>query len=123
MNIAIWAIQGILGLLFILSGTMKVIMPPERIQDRMTFVRVYPLPFVRFIGAAEVLGGLGLILPGATGILSWLTPVAALGLAIIMAGAVYYHLRYNERNQTPSVAILLLLTVAVIVGRVVVAPF
>lgn len=83
MTRALWVVQGLLALLFVFAGGMKLILPVEEMTKEM------PLPgaFLRFIGVAEVLGGLGLILPGLTGIRPGLTPLAAAGLVIIMIGA------------------------------------
>lgn len=83
MNGALWIIQVLLALLFLFAGGMKLILPIEE----MTKEIVMPGWFLRFIGVAEVLGGLGLVLPGLTGIRPWLTPLAAAGLVIIMIGA------------------------------------
>lgn len=83
MNYALWVVQGLLALLFLFAGGTKLVLPIEEMTKQM------PLPglFLRFIGVAEVLGGLGLILPGLTGIRPGLTPLAAAGLVIIMIGA------------------------------------
>jgi uncharacterized membrane protein YphA (DoxX/SURF4 family) len=83
MNIALWIIQGLLGLLFLFAGGMKLVLPIAE----MTKDIALPGMFLRFIGVAEVLGGLGLVLPGLTGIRPQLTPLAAAGLVIIMIGA------------------------------------
>jgi uncharacterized membrane protein YphA (DoxX/SURF4 family) len=83
LNGVLWTVQGLLALLYLLSGGMKLTTPIEEMT------RDVPLPgaFIRFIGVAEVVGALGLVLPGLTGIKPWLTPLAAAGLTIIMTGA------------------------------------
>jgi hypothetical protein len=83
MNRALWVVQGLLAALFLFAGGMKLILPIEALTGQV------PLPgwFVRFIGVAELLGGLGLILPGLLHIRPGLTPLAAGGLVIIMIGA------------------------------------
>ena len=83
MNIALWIVQALLALLFLFAGGMKLIMPIEEMTKQI------PLPglFLRFIAVCEVLGALGLILPGLTRIGPGLTPLAAAGLVIIMIGA------------------------------------
>lgn len=81
---ALWTTQAGLAALFVFAGAMKFVMSPEDMTKDID----WPISFLYFIGAAEVLGGLGLVLPGITGIRRWLTPVAAAGLAIIMVGAV-----------------------------------
>src|SRR6266513_5673275 len=85
MTFTLWGIQGLLALLFLFAGSMKLIMPIELLMAQMTV----PLPglFIKFIGVAEVAGALGLILPGSLRIRPMLTPLAACGLIIIMIGA------------------------------------
>src|ERR671912_2012788 len=83
MTYALWIVQGLLALLFLFTGGMKLVLPLEVLTEGT------PLPglFVRFLGVAEVLGAIGLILPGLLGIRPRLTPLAACGLVIIMMGA------------------------------------
>ncbi len=84
MTVALWSVQVALALLFLFAGSMKLVLPIEVMTAQM------PLPglFLRFIGVCEVAGALGLILPGLTRIQRGLTPLAACGLVVIMAGAV-----------------------------------
>jgi uncharacterized membrane protein YphA (DoxX/SURF4 family) len=84
MNIGLWTVQVILAALFLFSGTMKFMMPVAKMQEGPVKL---PGLFLHFIGVAEVLGGLGLILPGLLRIRRGLTPLAAAGLLIIMIGA------------------------------------
>ena len=88
MTYALWIVQGLLALLFLWAGSMKLVMPVEAMTEQM------PLPglFLRFIGVAEVLGALGLILPGLLRIRPGLTPLAAAGLVLMMIGATVFTL-------------------------------
>ena len=81
--VLLWIIQGLLALVFMFAGVMKFVTPIEEMTKQV------PLPglFLRFIGLAEVLGAIGLILPGLFRIQTGLTPLAAAGLAIITVGA------------------------------------
>lgn len=83
MNVALWIVQVLLAAEFIFSGIMKFVTPVEEMTKQM------PLPgwFLHFIGVAELLGGLGLLLPGLLGKKTFLTPIAAAGLIVIMIGA------------------------------------
>jgi hypothetical protein len=83
MTYALWIVQGLLALLFLFTGGMKLVLPLEVMTEQT------PLPglFVRFLGVAEVLGAIGLVLPGLLSIRPGLTPLAAVGLVIIMIGA------------------------------------
>lgn len=83
MNILLWIIQVLLALLFLFAGVMKLITPIEEMTKQIAM----PGLFLRFLGVAEVLGGLGLILPALFRIKTWLTPLAAIGLMIIVIGA------------------------------------
>lgn len=86
MNIVLWIFQILLGLLFMFSGVMKFVMPYEEMA-KGTPVNL-PHWFFLFIGTCELLGGIGLIVPWATKIKPFLTPLAAALLVIIMIGAV-----------------------------------
>ena len=85
MTYVLWIVQGLLALVFLFAGGIKLVLPIEAMTEQMTV----PLPgwFLRFIGVAEVLGAVGLILPGLLRIRPGLTPLAASGLVIIMIGA------------------------------------
>ena len=85
MNIVLWIIQILLALLFIFAGTMKFVMPVAEMNRQAPVV--FPGLFLHFIGVCEILGGLGLVLPGLLRIKPRLTPLAALGLAMITLGA------------------------------------
>jgi uncharacterized membrane protein YphA (DoxX/SURF4 family) len=80
---ALWTIQGLLALLFLFAGGMKLVVPIEMLKGPVAFPEV----FIRFIGVCELLGGIGLILPTLLRIRTELTPLAAAGLVIIMIGA------------------------------------
>src|SRR5512141_1437547 len=83
MNIALWIIQALLAALFLFTGGMKLITPIEEMTKQIAM----PGWFLRFIGVAEVLGAIGLILPWLLRIRPALTPLAAAGLSVIMTGA------------------------------------
>jgi uncharacterized membrane protein YphA (DoxX/SURF4 family) len=83
-NRLLWTAQILVGLLFIFAGSVKFIMPVEKLQQGPV---VFPIAFMYFIGVCETLGGLGLILPGLARVATFLTPLAAAGLTIIMVGA------------------------------------
>jgi uncharacterized membrane protein YphA (DoxX/SURF4 family) len=89
MNILLWIIQILLALLFVFSGGMKLVIPADQLQAQAppTMIHFSNL-FMKFIGVCEVLGGLGLVLPSLFRIAKGLTVLAAVGLTIIMIGAV-----------------------------------
>lgn len=89
MNILLWIIQILLALLFLFAGGTKLVLPIETLEKMGSPNQVHlPALFIKFIGVCEVLGALGLVLPGVFRIRKGLTPLAATGLTIIMIGAV-----------------------------------
>lgn len=123
MDIALWIIAWVAAVSLIGAGIMKISMPIPRLAAYMPFAKVYSAPSVRLIGTAEILGGLGLLLPGMTGILPWLTPLAAACLAVITIGAISYNLRYHSALKALEPGSILLLVLLVLVGRTLIAPF
>lgn len=112
MIIALWIVTAVLALAFVMAGTMKVVTPYERVGEKMSWVEVVNPAQLKGIGALEVIGALGMILPAATGIAPWLTPIAAFGLAGMMAVAVGLHVRRRE----PFMPSLVLGVVALAIG-------
>jgi len=84
MNTVLWIVQVVLAGLFVFAGGSKLVMPIEELTAQMPGM---PGAFLRFIGVCELLGGLGLVLPGLLRIRPLLTPLAAAGLVILMVGA------------------------------------
>lgn len=115
MNIVLWIIQVLLALLFLFAGGTKLVLSTETLSQMGSPNQVVmPVWFIRFIGVFEVLGALGLILPGVFRTRQYLTSLAAVGLAIIMVGAVTTTVMGDGvfLAITPFVTLLLLLFVA-----------
>ena len=115
MNIVLWIIQALLALLFLFAGGTKLILSIEQMQAMGSPNQiVLPALLIRFIGVCEVLGALGLILPGLFRIRPGLTPLAAAGLIIIMVGAIVTTLMSGQVAPAlfPLVTIVLLAFVA-----------
>ena len=96
LNLGAWIAQGMLAAMFGMAGMMKSTRPMDVLAERMSFVTDYRPSTIRFIGVVEVAGALGMILPMVTGILPWLTPLAAIGFAAIQILAVPVHMRLGE---------------------------
>lgn len=96
MIIALWIVTAIFAAAFAMAGTMKVVTPYQQVREKMSWVEAVTPAQLKGIGALEALGAIGLILPAATGITPWLTPVAAFALALTMAVAIVLHLRRRE---------------------------
>ena len=115
MNVLLWILQVLLALLFLVAGVPKLVLPISTLTAAASpNAIVLPGWFIRFIGVCEVLGALGLILPGLLKTRQYLTPLAALGLAIIMAGAVVVSIMRDgvQLAVIPFVSLLLLLFIA-----------
>ena len=122
MNIALWIVQGLLALAYLASGASKLTQPVAKLGERMKWVYSVPQPLVRFIGLAELLGAIGLILPLATNILPWLTPAAAVGLVVVQVSAIAFHISRREYRGLPANIILLLLAAIILIGRTALLP-
>jgi len=108
---SIWLAQVILAAVFALHGLMLLALPTP-MRKQMASLPGGP-PFFRFIGAAEVLAAAGLNLPTSTGIMPWLTPLAAAGLLVIMIGAAVLHLRRSAYLQAAGDSVVLVFVVIV----------
>ncbi|MEH7014515.1 DoxX family protein [Neobacillus niacini] len=116
MIIALWIVQILLGLMFLMAGTTKAF-SYEKAKASMPWVKDSSKGLVMFIGVAELLGGLGLILPYALGIAPILTPIAAIGLGVIMILAAVFHAKRKENQAIGMNIILLALAIFVAIGR------
>ena len=112
-NISLWIVQGLLSALFLFAGTMKFIMPVAVMTKGTTFTG----DFIHFIGTAEVLGGLGLILPALTRVHRELVTFAAAGLLIIMVGATSVTIMGPDSSQAILPLIVGILCALVLWGR------
>jgi uncharacterized membrane protein len=123
MNIALWIIAGLLAAQFLGVGILKIAKGStiSAGNPRMAWADDYSDRALRGIGTAEVLGALGLILPGVTQIATWLVPAAALGLVLLMIGAIRRHTIRHEPVVMNAMLIVALLVAAV--GRIWLAPF
>jgi putative oxidoreductase len=122
MNIALWIIQVLLAAAFILAGVMKTFRPIDSLAPQLTWVKVVPAWLVRFIGVAELLGGIGLLVPALTGIDPWLTPLAAAALAVVMLLAVIFHVARSEMSRVAPSFVLGILAAVAAYGRLVLVP-
>ncbi len=113
MKYTLWIIQGLLAALFLFAGVMKLVMPIAAMTQQL------PIPglLLRFIGACEVLGGLGLVLPALLRIKPGLTSLAAIGLILIMLGAIVLTLRSGGPAQAAIPFVVFLLLAFVVYGR------
>ena len=113
-NIGLWIMQGLLSALFLFAGTMKFLMPVAVMTKGTTFTG----DFINFIGTAEVLGGLGLVLPALARVHRELVTFAAAGLLIIMVGATSVSILGPDRSQAILPSVVGLLCAFVLWGRI-----
>lgn len=122
LHLLLWVVQLLLGLAFASAGWMKTMQPIAELAAAMGWPGEMPAGVVRFIGISELLGGIGLILPAATRILPWLTPLAGAGLAVVMLLAALFHVMRAEWTGLPINIVLGALAVFVAWGRSKKAP-
>jgi putative oxidoreductase len=101
LTIALWAAQLVLAVMFGMGGFMKMTAPVDTLVQTVPWSADMPVALVRFIGASELAGALGLLLPALTRIKPALTPLAALGLATIMLLAALFHITRGELAALP----------------------
>jgi uncharacterized membrane protein YphA (DoxX/SURF4 family) len=124
VNIVLWIIAGLLALAFLAAGAMKLAQPKEKLAaSGMAWVEDFSPAMIKTIGALEVLAAIGLILPAVLDIAPVLVPLAALGLAVMMVGAAITHVRRKENQMVFVNVLLLVLALAVAIGRFGPVPF
>ncbi len=118
MNVVLWIVAGVLAAVFLASGLMKLAQPRKKIVDSgMGWAADVSDGAVKGIGALEVLGALGLILPAVFGVATVLVPLAAAGLALVMVGAAVTHARRRENQMIVVNVVLFALAAFVAWGR------
>lgn len=124
MNIVLWMVAGLLAAAFLFAGSFKLSHGNKVVEKGMAWAEDFSDTAVRGIGLAEMLGALGLILPAATGVATWLVPVSAALLFVTMVGAVITHVRRKEPAAAAiPAAVLGALALFVAIGRFAIAPF
>jgi uncharacterized membrane protein YphA (DoxX/SURF4 family) len=116
VNLVVWIVTALLAAMFLMAGAMKLVKSKAQLLESpsMVWAEDFSPGVLKLIGAAEVAGAAGLILPGAFDVATWLVPTAAIGLAALMLGAVATHTR---RREYPNIGInLVLLALAVFVA-------
>lgn len=118
MEIVLWIIAGLLAVAFLFAGAAKVLQPKEKLAGSgMHWVEGTSAGSVKLLGGLEVLAAIGLILPAVLDIAPVLVPLAALGLVVVMIGAIVVHARQKEVQAIVMNIVLLVLAAAVVWGR------
>jgi uncharacterized membrane protein YphA (DoxX/SURF4 family) len=118
MNLALWIVAIVLAAVFAGSGLMKQFVPKDKlVTSGQGWAQDFSPTNIRLIGLAEVLGAVGLVLPAAAHTAPILVPLAAVGLALVMAGALVVHARRKEPMNIAVNVVLIALAVVVAWGR------
>ncbi len=124
MNTALWIVAGLLAVVFGAAGLVKLIMPREKLVDKMSWTKDATDAQVKILGALELAGAIGLILPAILDVAPVFVPLAAIGLAVTMAGAIVIHVKHHEGFAAAAPAIVFgLLCAFVVYGRLGPRPF
>ncbi|MET9862230.1 DoxX family protein [Streptomyces smyrnaeus] len=113
MNIAYWIVAGLLACFYAYAGTLKVIRSRDQLRPMMAWVDRIPLPALRALGAVEILGATGLILPPLTGIAPSLATAAAIGFVLLQTGAIAVHLTGEDRRIALNAGLTVTAAVAI----------
>ena len=124
MNLILWIAAAVLAVAFLAAGAMKLTQPKEKLAESgMGWTEAFSPGAIKAIGALEVLAGIGLILPAALDIVPDLVPVAAVGLVVLMLGALVTHLLRREGQMVVVNVVLVALAAFVAWGRFGAQPF
>ncbi|MEU1854193.1 DoxX family protein [Streptomyces sp. NPDC019990] len=118
MNIVLWVLQIALAAVFLGAGLPKIAKPKEELVAPMgEWVNSFPAPGVKLLGLVEVLGAVGLVVPPLAGVAPVLSPVAAVGIVVIMVGAIAAHARESAGSKIAMNVVLGALAAVVVWGR------
>lgn len=118
MDMVLWLVQGILAAMFLMAGIMKVTSTKqELIAKNMGWAEDVSDNLIKIIGTSEILGAIGLIAPWATGILPWLTPLAAICIGVVLVFAAITHMRRGEFPMIVMNLMLMAMAVFILWGR------
>jgi len=125
MNLALWIVAALLASVFLFAGVVKLAVPREKLLAARGagWVEDFSATTVKVIGVLEVLAAVGLIVPAALDIAPDLVPLAALGLVLLMVGAMIVHLRRHEARHVVANLVYLVLAGFVVWGRFSLEPF
>lgn len=119
MHVAYWIVAALLAFFYAYAGGKKLVQAQERLRPMMAWVDQVPMRWVRAIGALELAGALGLLLPPLTGVAPALAVAAAVGLVLIQLGGMALHLSRGEARQIGlNIGLLATAGVAVWLGAV-----
>lgn len=122
MNIALWILQAVLGVIFLTAGVMQLVVPKPKLAPRQAWVEDYSPVAIKLIGVAEIVAATGVLILPLVNIVPWIAPLAALAMAGILTGAFFAHRRRKESRRALAVIALRVIALIVVVGRMVISP-
>jgi hypothetical protein len=118
LNVILWIVQLALAAMFLFAGYIKLVRPIPELVKMFPWPGEVPVWFTRFTGVVDLAGALGIVLPGLTGVMPWLTPLAALGLVLLQLAAIVFHGVRGETKDTVAMNVVLLVASAFVLwGR------
>lgn len=117
MNTVLWVLQGFLAAMFLTAGSLKLTQPRSRLESFMPWVKHFSTPVVRFVGFAELLGAIGVVVPALVDKAVWLSPWAATGLGLLMLLAAIFHFRKAEWSEVTFNAVIVVVAAIVAIFR------
>jgi len=117
MDTVLWIVQGILAFMFIMAGAMKLATPKHKLEEKQPWAKDYSEGMIKFIGLSEFLGGIGVVAPMLLNKFEILTPIAAIGLALVMLLAANVHLGRKENGMIAMNIAILMMCLFVVYGR------
>jgi len=123
MNIALWIVQILLALQFLIVGSMKAFFPLGTIAKPFRWVPTFPPVVVRLIGVCEILGVIGILVPPLTHIFPWLAIAAAVGFMVVVFSGALLHFSRREYTVIGPNILFFLLAAFVVYGRLMLVPF
>ncbi len=122
LNISLWVAQGLLAALYLMAGGNKTFQSIEELAKMLPWVTEVPTGLVRFIGVAELLGAVGLLVPSILRIKPILTPYAAIGLAVVQILAAFFHISKGETSVVGANFLFMAIAIFIAWGRLKKAP-
>jgi putative oxidoreductase len=117
LHVALWIVQVLLSLFFLMAGVVHALLPIAQAAKNAPWAADLPVPLVKLIGIVELAGAVGIVLPALVRILPALTPLAAMGLLVIMAAAIPFHISRGESRVITMHFVVVALAAFVAWGR------
>ena|GEM_PF-1477153 len=122
LNIALWTLQAVLGVIFLAAGLIQLVVPKPKLAEWQGWAADYSPTSIKLIGVANIIVATGVLILPMFDVVPWIAPLAAFGMAGILTGAFFAHRRRNETRLALAVTGLRVIALIVVVGRLIVSP-